>query len=160
MHITWFCISNAHSVLFYVSRALTDVLNTLQGFFIFVIFVANRSKRRHLKERFPELFMVAKQLKVTFQKVKSFVLCKNVMSIFPVNIITSQVSRKLSSSSVVSSLTTSLKLTSTSSSFHVTSPGEHETKRCSPVRESENGIITLSHSQLYSSSSIDSDTSC
>ncbi|KAK8393856.1 hypothetical protein O3P69_006881 [Scylla paramamosain] len=36
--------------------AATDTLNTLQGFFIFVIFLANRSKRKHLKKKFPLLF--------------------------------------------------------------------------------------------------------
>lgn len=143
--------------------ALTDVLNTLQGVFIFVIFVANRSKRRHLKQRFPELAAAAKRLQAMFQKMKSFILCKdiNVASLFPVSFMTSQISRKLSSSSVVSSLSTlSVKLSSNSSSFHVTTPTEHETTKSPSVREAEDGIIILSHSQLGSSSSTGDDTAC
>ncbi|XP_063871137.1 probable G-protein coupled receptor Mth-like 1 isoform X2 [Scylla paramamosain] len=43
--------------------ATTDTLNTLQGFFIFVIFIANRSKRKHLKKKFPLIFKFANRIR-------------------------------------------------------------------------------------------------
>ncbi|XP_042230320.1 probable G-protein coupled receptor Mth-like 1 isoform X2 [Homarus americanus] len=148
----------------YIAEAVTDVLNTLQGFFIMVIFLANKSKRRQLKKKYPGIFVAAKQLFLVLQKVASFIMCKNIngRSFSSDNCITSQVSRKLSTSSIVSNfstLTSSLKHSS-ASSFHVTSIVRNGTKRSSSVNETENGIITISHSPLSSSPSGESESSC
>ncbi|XP_042878725.1 uncharacterized protein LOC122257495 [Penaeus japonicus] len=55
--------------------ALTDVINTLQGFFIFVIFIQDRDKRQHLKEKFPSLFRRFKNIFLTLSKMKNLLKC-------------------------------------------------------------------------------------
>lgn len=126
--------------------AATDLLNTLQGFFIFFIFLANRSKRKHLKKKFPLIFKIAHHLRSAIRQC----CCPGgkEVCLAPLSSFTSQVSRKLSSSSVVSNLSTltsSLKFSS--SSFSVTLPDNLDTKRPS-VFEPDAGITVLSHSSL------------
>nr|XP_053653360.1 probable G-protein coupled receptor Mth-like 1 [Cherax quadricarinatus] len=143
--------------------AVTDIMNTLQGFFIFLIFLANASKRKHLKNKYPGLFVVVKHFKLIFQKTKSFI-CGNDDSdvvLCHVSGITSQVSRKISGSSIVSNistLTSSLNMSS-DSSFHVTSSAKSNRKRPPSVSETENGIVVISHSSLCFTPSSESDTS-
>ncbi|XP_037779957.1 uncharacterized protein LOC119576371 [Penaeus monodon] len=140
--------------------ALTDIFNTLQGFFIFVIFMQDRQKRQHLKEKFPNLFRIFKNIFLTFSKLKHFLKCSpcSAGTFSPYTYI-STLNRKLSSSSIVSNLSTlssSIKITSTSV-FKV------DSDRRSPQRsesfDSDNGIITLSHTPISQTSSISSDSS-
>lgn len=152
------------SVLLLPRRALTDVLNCLQGFFVFVIFVANRNKRKHLKEKFVLPFKAASKLAGVLRKVKNALLCQDAFSISPVSNITSRVTRKISGTSIISSLSTlstSFKPRSTTS-FYVTSPSEeHQVRRSSASGdESETGVVILSHSSLKLSASVGSETSC
>lgn len=142
--------------------AVTDILNTLQGFIILLIFLANKSKRKHLKKKYPGPFVAANHLKMFFKKCGSFLFCSNENSRLPSQVcsINSKVSRKISTSSIVSSISTlTSTLKSTSSSFHVTSPDKSDPKRHPSVSESEDGILTLSHSPLCSLSSNGSETS-
>ncbi|XP_069958613.1 probable G-protein coupled receptor Mth-like 11 isoform X2 [Cherax quadricarinatus] len=141
---------------------VTDIMNTLQGFFIFVIFLANASKRKQLKKKYPGLFVAANHLKVAFQKLKSYVLCRHgggvVLS--HVRAITSQVGRKISDSSTVSNistLTSSVNISSDSSSRVVSS--DDPNRKLSSLIESEEDIVTLSHSALCFTLSSESDTS-
>ncbi|XP_071526553.1 probable G-protein coupled receptor Mth-like 1 [Panulirus ornatus] len=60
--------------------AVTDILNSLQGLFIFVIFIANRSKRRHIMKKFRKIPVAGKQLKITLWKVTHSFSVKNGMS--------------------------------------------------------------------------------
>lgn len=132
--------------------ALTDILNNLQGFFIFVIFMANRSKRRHISEKFPKLSKAGNRLKSAFQKIKSAIPCGDAT----LGRMVTRVNGVISASSFVSNLSTmSTRLPSTSSSFNVNSTKD-KARRSSSGNESEDGVVTLSHSQLCSSSSNDS----
>lgn len=56
--------------------ALTDILNSLQGFFIFVIFLSNRRNRKTLKKRHPRLFSVFEPIKNFFRKLRGLFLRK------------------------------------------------------------------------------------
>ncbi|KAG0715129.1 hypothetical protein GWK47_012664 [Chionoecetes opilio] len=78
--------------------AVTDLLNSLQGVFIFFIFVVTRSKRKHLKKKFPLLFKIARQLCTAVGDC----CCQGGQQscLAPLNSFTSQVSRKLSDSSI------------------------------------------------------------
>lgn len=132
---------------FSVLRSLTDVLNSLQGFFIFIIFIANRTKRKHLKRKFPLLFKMAQRLRGTAQQC----CCQDneVTCISPVRSFTSQISRKLSSSSIVSSLSTlNTSLKFGVSSVSVSLSDDEKLKKPS-VFEPQCGVITLSHSTLH-----------
>lgn len=137
----------------------TDILNSLQGFFIFVIFVANRSKRKHLKRKFPLPFKMARRLGESVRQC----CCQGseVACLSPVSSFTSQISRKLSSSSVVSNLSTlSTSLKFSMSSVSVTLSDDENVKRPS-VFEPECGVTTLSHSSLPGVSLRESgDTQC
>ncbi|XP_042867207.1 uncharacterized protein LOC122250019 [Penaeus japonicus] len=137
--------------------ALTDIFNTLQGFFIFVIFMQDRYKRQHLKEKFPSLFRIFKNIFLTLSKVKNLLKCGpcSAGTFSPYTYI-STLNRKLSSSSIVSNLSTlssSIKITSTSI-FKV------DSNKRSPQRsvslDDDNGIITISHTPI---SHTDSETS-
>lgn len=144
--------------------AATDTLNTLQGFFLFVIFLANRSKRKHLKKKFPLLFKFGNQIR----KVLCHCCCcccpgAKETCLAPLGSFTSQVSRKLSSSSLVSNLSTlSTSLKFSKSSFSMDLPDDLNTKRPSAL-EHDSGITILSHSAITTSSVFphdNTDTQC
>ncbi|XP_063604664.1 uncharacterized protein LOC134780107 [Penaeus indicus] len=138
-------------------RALTNILNTLQGFFMFVIFLHDRQKRQHLKEKFPNLFRFFENI---FSKLKHFLRCSSCSAkTFSPYTCISTLNRKLSLSSIVTNLSTllsSIKITSTSV-FKV------DSDRRSPQRsesfDSDNGIITLSHTPISQTRSISSSES-
>ena len=130
----------------FTHRAITDLLNTLQGFFIFFIFITNRSKREHLERKFPMFFKIVHYLRKRLGQCCC--LGDKVACLVPFSSFSSQASRKLSSSSVVSNLSTlSTSLNFSTSSFSVTLPNDDNTRRPS-VFEHDNGIIVLSHSSL------------
>nr|XP_027233461.1 uncharacterized protein LOC113824897 [Penaeus vannamei] len=140
--------------------ALTDIFNTLQGFFIFVIFMQDRQKRQHLKEKFPNLFRIFKNIILTFGKLKHFLGCSpcSVGTFSPYTYI-STLNRKLSSSSIVSNISTlssSIKISS-SSVFNVGS--DKSSPQRSESFDSDNGIVTLSHTPISETSSISSGSS-
>lgn len=118
------------------------MLNSLQGVFIFVLFTTNRTKRKHLKRKFLLLFKMAYYFRGTAQKC----CCQGseVTCTLPVSSFTSQISRNLSSSSGVSSLSTH----NTSLNFGVSS-----ISLCfsddEDVKKPQCGVITLSHSALH-----------
>ncbi|XP_042878724.1 uncharacterized protein LOC122257493 [Penaeus japonicus] len=112
----------------------TDVINTLQGFFIFVIFMQDRDKRQHLKEKFPNLFRIFKNIFLTLSKVKNLLKCGP-------RTYTSTLNRELSSSNL-STLFSTINIISTSI-FKIDSNNR------SPQRSfslgNDDGIITISH---------------
>ncbi|KAG0721459.1 hypothetical protein GWK47_046441 [Chionoecetes opilio] len=120
---------------------VTELLNSLQGVLIFCIFVANRSRRKHMKKKFPLPFKIARQLCTAVGDC----CCQGGQQtcLAPLNSFTSQVSRKLSNSSVVSYLSTLTSSLKFSTSFSVSLPDNHDTKRPS-VFEPDGGITVLS----------------
>ncbi|XP_045114800.1 uncharacterized protein LOC123506620 isoform X2 [Portunus trituberculatus] len=133
----------------YISEALTDTLNTLQGFFLFIIFIANRSKRKHLKKKFPLVFKFWNQIRKVLRHCCCW-CCPDAKEtcLAPLGSLTSQVSRKLSSSSIVSNLSTlSTSLRFSKSSFSMDLGDDLNTKIPS-VLEHNGGITTLSHSPI------------
>ncbi|KAK4297995.1 hypothetical protein Pmani_029618 [Petrolisthes manimaculis] len=149
-----------------VMWAATDILNTLQGFFVFIIFVANRSKRKHLKKKFPTVFVGVKIVTSVLIKIKgAFMLIdSNGKEVSPINLLTSTIGRKISTTSLmsnISTLSTTLTVkTSSSSSFSLSSSERSNTKRSSSFSDSDDGIITVSHTTLTPSDSISSDSPC
>lgn len=146
-----------------IHRSATDMLNSLQGFFIFVIFVANRSKRKHLKRKFPLPFKMARRLGESVRQC----CCQGseAACLSPASSLTSQISRKLSSSSVISNLSTLSSTLSTSLKFSMSSVSvtlsDDESIKKPSVFEPQCGVITLSHSLLPGVSLHESgDTQC
>ncbi|XP_071526289.1 probable G-protein coupled receptor Mth-like 10 [Panulirus ornatus] len=104
----------------------TDVLNALQGFFIFVIFMANGNKRRQLAEKYPNLFSKVKHI-FSLKRVKSRILCRG-------------------NDAGTDHLDVISRFRGNLPSFHATIPTPRA--RCSLASESESNIITLSHAHL------------
>ncbi|XP_045114085.1 probable G-protein coupled receptor Mth-like 1 isoform X2 [Portunus trituberculatus] len=136
----------------YISEALTDTLNTLQGFFLFVIFIANRSKRKRLKKKFPLVFKFWDQI----GKVLRHWCCwwypgAKESCLAPLGNLTSQFGRTLSSSFIVSNVSTpSTFLRFSKYSFSMDLPDD-------------GSITTLSHSStVVNSASLhdNTDTQC
>ncbi|MPC42709.1 hypothetical protein E2C01_036337 [Portunus trituberculatus] len=132
--------------------ALTDTLNTLQGFFLFVIFIANRSKRKRLKKKFPLVFKFWDQI----GKVLRHCCCwwypgAKESCLAPLGNLTSQFGRTLSSSFIVSNVSTpSTFLRFSKYSFSMDLPDD-------------GSITTLSHSStVVNSASLhdNTDTQC
>ncbi|KAK3868173.1 hypothetical protein Pcinc_026416 [Petrolisthes cinctipes] len=150
----------------FVMWAATDILNTLQGFFVFIIFVANRSKRKHLKKKFPTVFVGVKIVTSVLVKMKGAFMFtdSNGKEVSPINLLTSSIGRKISTTSLlsnISTLSTSLTVkTSTSSSFSISSFERSNNKRSSSFSDPDDGIITLSHTTLTPNDSISSDSPC
>ncbi|KAK3872656.1 hypothetical protein Pcinc_022268 [Petrolisthes cinctipes] len=145
--------------------APTDILNTLQGFFVFIIFVANRSKRKHLKKKFPTVFVGVKIVTSVLVKIKGAFMFTDSKgkAVSPINLLTSSIGRKISTTSLmsnISTLSTSLTVNSSSSSFYLSSFERSDPKRSSSFSDSDEGIITLSHSSLTLRDSNSSDSLC
>ncbi|KAK4303711.1 hypothetical protein Pmani_024302 [Petrolisthes manimaculis] len=149
----------------FVMWAPTDILNTLQGFFVFIIFVANRSKRKHLKKKFPTVFVGVKIVTSVLVKIKGAFMFTDSKgkAVSPINLLTSSFGRKISTTSLISNistLSTSLTVNSSSSSFYLSSFERSDPKRSSSISDSDDGIITLSHSSLTLSGSNSSASPC
>ncbi|XP_037779956.1 LOW QUALITY PROTEIN: uncharacterized protein LOC119576370 [Penaeus monodon] len=129
--------------------ALTDILNTLQGFFIFVVFMQDRQKRQHLKEKFPNLFKIFENF---FSKLKHFFRCSpcSVGTFSPYTYI-STLNKKPSSSSIVSNLLTLISSIKTSITVFNVDNGKRSPQRPESFG-SDNDIITLSHTPISQTS--------
>ncbi|MPC17547.1 putative G-protein coupled receptor Mth-like 1 [Portunus trituberculatus] len=125
--------------------ALTDTVNTLQGFFVFVIFIANRGKHKHLKKKFPLVFKFWNQIRKVFRHCCCW-CCPDAKEtcLAPLSSLTSQVSKKLSSSSIQSSLLTLSSLKFSKFSLSIANQGDLDSQ--SPSALEHDGGITISHS--------------
>ncbi|KAK7078593.1 hypothetical protein SK128_022810 [Halocaridina rubra] len=122
--------------------AVTDTLNSLQGFFIFIIFLSNRNKRNILEKKFPGVFRFVRKIKLPAKLRQG--LFGSLSSISPVNPIVSKVSKKLSNSTVITNITSSIESSSSASSLNVTYDYE-QTTRSQSKSQSDVDIVALSH---------------
>ncbi|XP_068236940.1 G-protein coupled receptor Mth2-like [Palaemon carinicauda] len=131
--------------------ALTDTLNSLQGFFLFTILLSNSNKRKHLKKKFPRLFLWLEKSNKFPAKMKKWLQNNVNCTILPTSFLTSSISSQFSNSSVFRTITTSVRSSnppSSSSSFYVQSSVSFDIP--------DDGVIGLSHSSLPGSDSIQS----
>lgn len=104
----------------------TDVLNSLQGFFIFVIFMANGNKRRQLAEKYPNLFSKVEHI-FSLKRVKSCIPYRgNDAGPYHLDVIS--------------------RLRGNLPSFHATIPTPRA--GCSLASDYQSNIIPLSHAHL------------
>ncbi|XP_066983526.1 uncharacterized protein [Macrobrachium rosenbergii] len=132
--------------------ALTDTLNCLQGFFLFIILLSNSNKRKHLEERYPRIFAWITKSTRFPTVVKRWLQNGIKVSLSPVSSFTSSISRQLSNSTVLSALTSSIKSpTPSSTSFKLSSSSpSSEVQSSVSLDDPEKGVIVLSHSSLQS----------
>ncbi|XP_068236887.1 uncharacterized protein [Palaemon carinicauda] len=130
--------------------ALTDTLNSLQGFFLFIILLSNRNKRKHLKKKFPRLFLWLENSKTFPAKMKKWLQNSVNRTISPMSSLTSSISSQFWNSSVFRTITTSVRSSnppsSSSSSFYVQSSVSFD--------NTDDGVIGLSNSSLPGSDSV------
>ncbi|XP_068230172.1 uncharacterized protein [Palaemon carinicauda] len=132
-------------------RALTETLNSLQGFFLFIILLSNSNKRKHLKMKFLRLFLWLENSKTFPANMKKWLQNSVNRIISPMSSLTSSISSQFSNSSVFRTITTSVRSSNTpssssSSSFYVQSSVSFDNP--------DDGVICLSHSSLPGSDSV------
>ncbi|XP_068236901.1 LOW QUALITY PROTEIN: uncharacterized protein [Palaemon carinicauda] len=108
-------------------RGLTETLNSLQGFFLFIILLLNSNKRKYLKKRFPRIFRWLEKSQKCPSNTKKWLQnsVKN-RTMSPMSSLTSSISSQFSNSLVFRTITTSVRssnppCSSSSSSFYVQS---------------------------------------
>ncbi|XP_068236929.1 uncharacterized protein [Palaemon carinicauda] len=128
--------------------ALTDTLNSLQGFFLFIILLSNSNKRKHLK-KFLRLFLWLEKSNTFPANMKKWLQNSVNCTISPMSSLTSSISSQFSNSSIFRTISTSVRSSNTpssSSSFYVQSFESFDNP--------DDGVIDLSHSSLPGSDSV------
>ncbi|XP_068220822.1 uncharacterized protein [Palaemon carinicauda] len=132
--------------------ALTDTLNSLQGFFLFIILLSNSNKLKHLEEKYPRLFKWIRKSNRLPANMKKWLQKSINRTISPMSSFTSNISSQFTNSTVIKTLTTSIRSHNPSAaSFKLSSPSEVQSSVS--VDNPNEGIIVLSHSTLPGSDS-------
>lgn len=132
--------------------APTDTINALQGFFIFVIFLSNRNKRKILKKKYPRLYKTVSEFLNIPQVLKKCFCGGSSTSLSHVTSLSSSVSRKISSSTLISNFASTFRSYS-SSTFSVNGSDTRTPRRSVSMDETLSGVVTLSHTSLRNTKS-------
>ncbi|XP_068226013.1 uncharacterized protein [Palaemon carinicauda] len=124
----------------------TDTLNSLQGLFLFICFLLNRNKRKHLEKKFPRLFQWIRK----FNPLPAYMKWLQNIVNPTLYYLTSSISVQFLNSTAIGTLTTSIQsLIPSSAPFKLSSSSSSsEAQSYASLDNPDEGIVVLSQSSL------------